>query len=110
MSQPDLVEFHLSYQDMLLDPAEFLKGEYRCGFVVHAPELFENSELLDLASPNQDYRERSVQNMQRVIDLTLELKKYFPSTDIPMIVTNIGGFSMDKNFTKVEVKSAYEIF
>ena len=45
MSKPDLVEFHLSYQDMLLDPAEFLEEGYECGFVVHAPELFENSEL-----------------------------------------------------------------
>ena len=110
MSKPDLVEFHLSYQDMLLDPAEFLEEGYECGFVVHAPELFENSELLDLASPDSDYRKRSIKNMQRVIDLTLKLKKYFPSTDTPMIVTNIGGFSMDKNFTNEEVKSGYKIF
>ena len=110
MSKPDLVEFHLSYQDMLLDPAEFLEEGYECGFVVHAPELFENSELLDLASPDPDYRKRSIKNMQRVIDLTLKLKKYFPSTDTPMIVTNIGGFSMDKNFTNAEVKSGYKIF
>ena len=110
MSKPDLIEFHLSYQDMLLDPAEFLERDYGCGFVVHAPELFENSELLDLASPDPDYRKRSIKNMQRVIDLTLKLKKYFPSTDTPMIVTNIGGFSMDKNFTNAEVKSGYKIF
>ena len=110
MSKPDLVEFYLSYQDMLLDPAEFLEEDYECGFVVHAPELFENSELLDLASPDPDYRKRSIKNMQRVIDLTLKLKKYFPSTDTPMIVTNIGGFSMDQNFTDEEVKSGYKIF
>ena len=110
MSKPDLIEFHLSYQDMLLDPAEFLERDYGCGFVVHAPELFENSELLDLASPDPDYRKRSIKNMQRVIDLTLKLKNYFPSTDTPMIVTNIGGFSMDKNFTNAEVKSGYKIF
>jgi len=109
-SKPDLVEFHLSYQDMLLDPAEFLEEEYACDFVVHAPELFENSELLDLASPNSEYRKRSIENMQGVIDLTIKLKKYFPSTKTPLIVTNIGGFSMDSNFTNEEVKSGYEIF
>ena len=110
ISKPDLVEFHLSYQDMLLDPAEFLEEEYACDFVVHAPELFENSELLDLASPNSEYRKRSIENMQGVIDLTIKLKKYFPSTKTPLIVTNIGGFSMDSNFTNEEVKSGYEIF
>ena len=110
MSHPDLVEFHLSYQDMLLDPTEYLEENYSCDFVVHAPELFENSELLDLASPDNDYRKRSIKNMQRVIDLTLKLKKHFPSTKTPMIVTNIGGFSMDKNFTNEEVKSGYKIF
>jgi len=110
ISKPDLVEFHLSYQDMLLDPAEFLEEEYACDFVVHAPELFENSELLDLASPDSEYRKRSIENMQGVIDLTIKLKKYFPSTKTPLIVTNIGGFSMDSNFTNEEVKSGYEIF
>lgn len=110
ISKPDLVEFHLSYQDMLLDPAEFLEEEYACDFVVHAPELFENSELLDLASPDSEYRKRSIENMQGVIDLTIKLKKYFPSTKTPLIVTNIGGFSMDSNFTNEEVKSGYGIF
>ena len=109
-SKPELVEFHLSYQDMLLDPADFIEKAHECNFVVHAPELFENSELLDLASPDLAYRERSIKNMQRVIDLTLELKKYFPSTATPMIVTNIGGFSMDKNFSPEEVQAGYEIF
>ena len=66
--------------------------------------------MLDLASPDLAYRERSIKNMQRVIDLTLELKKYFPSTSSPMIVTNIGGFSMDKNFSPEEVQAGYEIF
>lgn len=110
ISKPELVEFHLSYQDMLLDPAEFIEMPHECNFVVHAPELFENSELLDLASPDLEYRERSIKNMQRVIDLTVELKKYFPSTATPMIVTNIGGFSMDKNFSPEEVQAGYEIF
>ncbi len=110
MSKPDLVEFHLSYKDMLLNPEDFLDTEYKCDFVVHAPELFENSELLDLASQEKIYRRRSIENMQRVIDLTIKLKKFFPRTSTPMIVTNIGGFSMDKNFSAEEVQIGYEIF
>ena len=110
MSKPELVEFHLSYQDILLNPSEFLDKKYDCDFVVHAPELFENSELLDLASPDSTYRDRSIKNMQRVIDLTIELKKYFPSTSTPMIVTNIGGISMDQNFSSDEVHAGYKLF
>ena len=37
---PDCFEFHLSYSDLDLNIDEFLMGEYKCGFVVHAPELF----------------------------------------------------------------------
>ena len=110
ISNPDLVEFHLSYQDMLLSADEFLHQEHACGFVVHAPELFENSELLDLASSSSTYRKNSIANMQRVIDLTLDLKRFFPNTKRPLIVTNVGGFSMDQNFTNNEVKAGYEIF
>tara|TARA_Y100001970_G_scaffold288820_1_gene417179 strand:- start:1493 stop:3382 length:1890 start_codon:yes stop_codon:yes gene_type:complete len=110
ISNPDLVEFHLSYQDMLLNPDEFLDQEYSCGFVVHAPELFEKSELLDLASSSSKYRKNSISNMQRVIDLTLDLKRFFPNTKRPLIVTNVGGFSMDQNFTNNQVNAGYEIF
>lgn len=92
---PDLFEFHLSYSDMNLNPEDYLKGTYTCGFVVHAPELFSNSRLMDLASPDETYRRESVLETQRVIDITRALKAYFPSTPRPMIVANIGGFTMD---------------
>ena len=58
-----------------------LSGEYRCGFVVHAPELFSGSRLMDLASPDEEYRQYSVRETQRVIDITRSLKKYFPATE-----------------------------
>ena len=110
ISSPDFVEFHLSYQDMILKPDDYLYEEYDLNFVVHAPELFENSELLDLASTNKAYQKKSISNMQRVIDLTVDLKRFFPKTTRPLIVTNIGGFSMDKNFNQQEVERGYEIF
>ena len=110
ISNPNLVEFHLSYQDMLLKPDDYLNQEYNLNFVVHAPELFEGSKLLDLASPDQSYREESIANMQRVIDLTVDLKRFFPKTAQPLIVTNIGGFSMDMNFSSHEVQTGYELF
>tara|TARA_B100000780_G_scaffold264088_1_gene218469 strand:+ start:18037 stop:19920 length:1884 start_codon:yes stop_codon:yes gene_type:complete len=107
---PDLYEFHLSYSDMELDISKFLNGTYENDFVVHAPELFKGSMLLDLATPDDVYRNQSIKYMQKVIDITRELKKYFPKTERPMIVTNIGGFSMDSNFSDEEVKQGYQIF
>lgn len=108
--KPDLFEFHLSYSDMDLDISEYLTGTYDCDFVVHAPELFSGSRLMDLASPDEEYREFSIRETQRVIDITRELKKYFPKTQRPMIVANVGGFTMDENLPKEVIESYYETF
>jgi sialic acid synthase SpsE/sugar phosphate isomerase/epimerase len=108
--QPDLFEFHLSYSDMEISPDKFLKGVYKCGFVVHAPELFANSKLMDLASPNESYRKFSVLETQRVINITRSLKKYFPKTLCPMIVANIGGFTMDEPLPSGILDSYYKRF
>ena len=107
---PDIFEFHLSYSDLDLDINEYLSGEYTCGFVVHAPELFSQSRLMDLASPDKDYRNFSIQETQRVIEITRNLNKYFPSTNQPKIVANIGGFTMDEVLPVKEVDSYYKRF
>lgn len=107
---PDFFEFHLSYSDMELDPASFLQDTYTCGFVVHAPELFAGSHLMDLATPDKAYRDKSIRETQRVIDITRNLKRFFPSTLRPQIVANIGGFSMDAPLAPDKVISYYEQF
>ena len=108
--RPDLFEFHLSYGDMELDPEKFLKKTYDCEFVVHAPELFSNSKLMDLASPDEGYRKFSIKETQRVINITRQLKKFFPNTLRPMIVANIGGFTMDEPLPDDVLPSYYERF
>ena len=77
-SNLDLVEFHLSYSDMELNISDYLTGNYNCGFVVHAPELFKDSLLMDLASDDEVTLSSSIQETQRVINLTRDLKSYFP--------------------------------
>jgi sialic acid synthase SpsE/sugar phosphate isomerase/epimerase len=108
--KPDLFEFHLSYSDMKLKPDDFLKGTYPCDFVVHAPELFANSRLMDLATPDEAYRAQSVLETQRVINITRDLKRFFPQTTRPMIVANIGGFTMDEPLPKSVIQAYYEHF
>ncbi|MEK9762470.1 MAG: N-acetylneuraminate synthase family protein, partial [Deltaproteobacteria bacterium] len=106
----DLFEFHLSYSDMDLNPGDYLDGTYDCDFVVHAPELFAGSHLMDLASPEETYRRFSLTETQRVIDITRSLKKFFPKTQRPMIVANVGGFSMDAPLPAAEKQAYYERF
>ena len=108
--QPDLWEFHLSYSDMDLEPADYLNGPYEVDFVVHAPELFSASRLMDLATPDDTYRNESILETQRVIDITRSLKRFFPKTERPPIVANIGGFTMDAPLPASEIRGYYERF
>ncbi len=107
---PDLFEFHLSYRDLGVDPRPFLHTVDCSRLVVHAPELFENSELLDLTSDDIDYRERSIQNLQRVVDATLLIAPYFPKADSMLIVANVGGFSADAPLPQKRRAELYERF
>lgn len=109
-ARPDIIEFHLSYQDMERDPGDYLKGPYDIGFVVHAPELFSGSRLMDLATDDDEYRKFSLAETQRVIDITRSLKRFFPATKRPPIVLNVGGFSMDAPFTKEKKAQLYATF
>lgn len=93
--RPDLFEFHLSYRDLSVSPLPYLDSVDCSRLVVHAPELFENSELLDLTSEDSDYRQRSIANLQRVVDATLQIAELFPQAQDLLIVANVGGFSAD---------------
>ena len=96
--KPDLFEFHLSYRDLGIDPRPYL-GKTDCSrLVVHAPELFENSELLDMAADDEAYRQRSIDNLKRVVEATQIIGEYFPRADSLLIVANVGGFSADAPF------------
>ncbi len=106
----DLIEFHLSYSDMDLKLEDYFTGTYQQEFVVHAPELFKDSQLMDLATPDDQLRSYSIQETQRVIEITKNLKKYFPKTARPLIVANIGGFSRDGNISEELKQKYYEIF
>ena len=65
---------------------------------------------MDLASPNEEYRLYSIRETQRVINITRLLKKYFPATERPMIVANIGGFTMDELLPAAQLHNYYERF
>jgi N-acetylneuraminate synthase len=108
--KPDLFEFHLSYRDLGVDPAPYLEMAACSRLVVHAPELFENSELLDLVADDIEYRRRSIDNLQRVVDATHRIARFFPRADSLLIVANIGGFSADAPFPVAVRAGLYKRF
>ncbi len=95
-TNPDLIEIHLSYRDLDLDPAEYFPEPIELDLVVHAPELFAGDHLLDLCSEDDEYRRSSIKELQRVIDLTRDLRTRFTNDTPPLIIVNVGGFSMDE--------------
>lgn len=107
-SNPSMLEFHLSYNDLELELRQFFDQEYDLGLVVHAPELFAGDHTLDLCTADHDYRRHSINELQRVIKLTRELNRYFARTTKPCIVTNMGGFSHRAHHTPEETEAAYE--
>ncbi len=91
------MEFHFSYKDLKVEISEYIKNPLNTDFVVHCPELFENDHLLDLCTEDEDYRKRSLIEIQKVIDITRRLKDFLPNSNKkPFIVTNVGGFSLNK--------------
>lgn len=107
-AKPDFVEFHLSYRDMEADPTDFLSDRYQCRYAVHCPDLFSGDHILDLAATNAERRKRSLDDLQRVIDLTRDLRRFFPASERPTIVVTLGGFSKDRPVVRSRRGELYE--
>ena len=100
----DFFEFHLSYKDLNYDISKLNKVK---SFVIHAPELFEGDHLLDLSSKNDEYRKKSIENLQRVVDLTNNLIDINNIKTSVGIITNVGGFSKSNFINKSEKPEMY---
>ena len=94
-SNLDLVEFHLSYKDMEEAPGQYLLKPLAMDFVVHSPELFAGDHIMDLCAKDTSYRQRSIEELQRVINITRELTPHFQKAKRPMIIINAGGSSLN---------------
>ncbi len=108
-TNPDVLEFHLSYKDMDVNLEDFFSEPLDLDYVVHSPELFAGDHTLDLCSLDEEYRAHSIKELQRVIEITKSLKPYFKKATKPLIITNVGGFSQDDFLSEEERKKLYEI-
>jgi N-acetylneuraminate synthase len=107
-SNPDFLEFHMSYNDIDLDPLTMVSGSVPLGLVVHSPELFRGDHLLDLAADDPSYRQHSIDELQRVIDVTRALRTRFDVDGPTPIVTNLGGFSRNGPRSQDDIPRLYE--
>jgi len=93
LSNPDFLEFHMSYRDLDLRVDSLVPEPLPVGLVVHSPELFPGDHLLDLACDDPAYRDRSLRELQRVVDVTRDLAQRFRVVGDVLLITNVGGFS-----------------
>jgi N-acetylneuraminate synthase len=77
--------------------------------VVHSPDLFAGDHLLNLCASDETYRQRSIQELQRVVDTTRSLKTYFKKSSRPLIVASVGGFTKESFVNKLERKDMYAL-
>ena len=107
LSNIDFVEFHLSYQDLeIKDP---IKEFNNFGYSVHAPELFADDHLLDLASLDENYRKLSIIYLNKTIECARKLRKYFVQEEDPILIVNVGGWSRKRFLSKSVIKRKTEI-
>ena len=108
-TNPDLLEFHLSYKDLEEDIYQYFDQIYDLDLVVHSPELFAGDHVLNLCSEDEEYRQHSIKEMQRVINITRALKPFFKKATRPCIVTNVGGFTLDAPLPLLKRNQLYKL-
>ena len=105
---PDFLEFHFSYKDLEIDVDSVFSQPLPMGFTTHLPDLFAGDFLVDLASQDQEHWERSIAEVQRTIDITRQLTRWFPSEQEPIMVVTMGGFTTDRHISPEERTPKYE--
>ena len=100
------MEIHLSYKDLEVNLDEVLPERQGMGLVVHAPELFAGDHTLDLCTDDASYRQHSIAELQRVIDISRDLRNRFACPDPVLLVTNVGGFSEHRHLDRQIIPNA----
>ncbi|MDT0193772.1 N-acetylneuraminate synthase family protein [Arthrobacter sp. AB6] len=104
---PDFLEFHFSYKDLEIDPDSVFTAPLDMGFTTHLPDLFAGDFLVDLASEDSAHWERSIAEVQRTIDITRSLTRWFKQEDEPIMVVTMGGFTKDRHIPAQERARKY---
>ena len=107
-TNPNFLEFHLSYRDLGLPIRDFFDNRLPIDLVVHSPDLFENDLILDLASDDKSWRQRSTAELQKVIYFTEELREFFSTDGETLLVVSLGGSTLDSPLPRSERARGYD--
>lgn len=107
-TNPDFLEFHLSYRDLEVDMETFVNRKIDADLVVHSPDLFANDFILDLASNDKRIYIESQKVLQQVIQFTRNLSRFFRPTANVKIVVSMGGSSLNSPIPLDERPRCYE--
>lgn len=107
-SSPDFLEFHFSYKDLDIDIDDVFEDKLEMSFTTHLPDLFAGDFLVDLASEDADHWERSIAEVQRTIDTTRDLRRFFTADEDPVMVVTMGGFTKDGHIPAERRAAKYE--
>ncbi len=105
---PDFLEFHFSYKDLEIDPDSVFTEPLDMDFTTHLPDLYSGDFIVDLASFDDEHWERSIREVQRTIDTTRSLKKWFLKSTEPIIVVTMGGITTDKHVEPHQRRAMYD--
>ncbi|MGE5505901.1 MAG: N-acetylneuraminate synthase family protein [Actinomycetota bacterium] len=107
---PDFLEYHLSYKDMDLKLEDWFDAPVDMDFTVHCPELFAGDHVVNLCSDDQAYRQRSIDELNRVCDVARALRPWHAKAAArTLIVTNMGGFSEYKPIDPADRARLYDM-
>lgn len=107
-STPDFLEFHFSYKDLDIPLDEVFSEKLPMFYTTHSPDLFAGDFLLNLASFDDAHWERSIAELQRVVDITRAMRPWFDSPDDPVIIASLGGFTKDAFASPDEIDRMYD--
>ena len=95
-TNPDFLEFHLSYKDVEMGIASLFERRFDgMSYTVHCPDLYAGDFIIDLASSDDAIWERSIVEVQRVIQITRDLGRWFDADEPPIVICTMGGFTKD---------------
>lgn len=99
-TNPDFLEFHLSYRDVEMDDEQIAEAfEHRkfdaMTYTVHCPDLYAGDFIINLASPDEAIWQRSIEEVQKVIDIARGLSRWFDAEEPPVVICTMGGFTAD---------------
>ena len=98
-----LLEFHMSDRDLNLNPKEYLDNSFnQVSLIVHGVEQFEDGFIFDLCSSEREIVQRSLNEIQKLVNHINKIRVFFkPAKRIPIVI-NLGGFTNNQFSNKAD--------